>query len=30
MVLVAADLGELAAVELHDDAAVALTENARG
>ena len=30
MVLVAADLGEVAAVELHDDAAVALAEDARG
>ncbi len=30
MVLVAADLGELAAVELHDDAAVAFAQDARG
>src|SRR4029079_14403092 len=30
MVLVAADLGEVAAVELHDDAAVALAEDACG
>src|ERR1700736_6745806 len=30
VVLVAADLGEVATVELHDDAAVALTQDARG